>query len=394
MLKKFFISNSIFKEDRKNFFFSRRILKKKDIQIPLKYYLVSNKFYKDYLFYKVFCKHLSKKAKAKSLEPYFLTLTKQFNLGKMNTFMAIYYMRETIKVYREALREIIREFQRTNDILFISVIEFNENLFFHLHAIIYINPLFEDKFLKILENKISLFELGFEKRFEKINIEKDNKNLQKSCEYLLKTLKKASKDTEYAYLLDGAVNVLKYKLITHSKTNLNKKMYFKLLPHVLNQKRFKDSNYKFKDEKFLDIYEYLLKNVRVKIFTKIPGKESLKKLLKTYKKGKFFIFEERKEVEKADDFIEFQNSLLIKRILSCNNKEEVLKNINDFVNNYIESIKGKFSNKVLMNFRWKVNVLKEFLIKSEIREFIEELKTVLLYHSEKTTLHFIPYSSI
>jgi len=85
----------------------------------------------------------------------------------------------------------------------------------------------------------------------------------------------------------------------------------------------------------------------------------------------------------ADDFIEFQNSLLIKRILSCNNKEEVLKNINDFVSTDIESLKGKFSNKMLMNFRWQVTVLKEFLIKSEIREFIKKLKTVLLFNNIK-----------
>jgi len=359
-LKEFFINNSQFREERKNYFLSKRKLKKKNTQIPLKPYLVTKKFYKDYIFYRMFCKHLRNLAFEKGLKPYFLTLTKEFSIEGMNIFEAIDYIKEITVIYRQALREIIREFQRNYDVLFISAVEFNDDLFFHLHVIVFINPLFENKFLKILENKVELFGLGYEKKFEKIDIEENDKNLEKKCEYLLKSLKKAAEHFEYAYLLDGAINVLKYKLVTHSKTNLNKKMYFKLLPHVVNHKKFKDTKYKQKDEKFLDIYEYLLKNIRIKVFSKIPGKDTLKKLLKTYKKHKIFVFQEKKEVEKSDEFVELQNHLLIKKILSCNKKDELLKNIDSCVDSYLESLRKIFSNKTLMNFKWKVNALKKY----------------------------------
>ena len=382
-LKEFFINKSQFKEDKKNFFLSKRELKKKNEKINLKSFFVTNKFYKDYKFYKMFCKHLRKLAFEKKLEPYFLTLTKEFNLEGKNTYVSIDYIKEIVKIYRQALREIIREFQRTNDILFISVIEFNDDLFFHLHVIVFINPLLKDKFLKIVENKIELFELGYEKKFEKIDIEENDKNLAKKCEYLLKSLKKAAKHFEYAYLLDGAINVLKYKLVTHSKTNLNKKMYFKLLPHVVNHKKFKDTKYKQKDEKFLDIYEYLLKNIRIKVFSKIPGKDALKKLLKTYKKHKIFVFQEKKEVEKSDEFVELQNHLLIKKILSYENKEELLKDIDSYINSYIDSLKNCFSKKILMTFRWRFNALKDVLEKEGVKKFKSSLESILLYRNIK-----------
>ena len=168
-LKEFFRNNSKFKEDRKNVFLFTRELKNKDKKVNLKPYVVQSKFYKDYLFYRMFCDYLKELADKKGLEPYFLTLTKEFSLKEKNVYESIDYLRETVKTYRQALREIIREFQRDKDILFISVIEFNDNLFFHLHAIIFIHPLFKDKFLKILENKISLFDLGYEKEFRKID---------------------------------------------------------------------------------------------------------------------------------------------------------------------------------------------------------------------------------
>jgi len=377
MLKEFFINNSQFREERKNYFLSRRKLKKKNTQIPLKLYLVTKKFYKDYKFYKMFCKHLRKLAFEKGLEPYFLTLTKEFSLESMNTYGAIDYIKEIAKIYRQALREIIREFQRNYDVLFISVVEFNDDLFFHLHVIVFINPLFENKFLKILENKVELFGLGYEKKFEKIDIEENDKNLEKKCEYLLKSLKKAAEHFEYAYLLDGAINVLKYKLVTHSKTNLNKKMYFKLLPHVVNQKKFKDTKYRQKDEKFLDIYEYLLKNIKIKIFSKIPGKNSLKKVLKTYKKHKIFVFQEKKEVEKSDEFVELQNLMLVKKILSCKNKEKLLKDIDSYINSYIDSLKNFFSKKILITFRWKFNALKDVLEKGGVKKFKSRLESIL-----------------
>jgi len=377
MLKEFFINNSQFREERKNYFLSRRKLKKKNTQIPLKLYLVTKKFYKDYKFYKMFCKHLRKLAFEKGLEPYFLTLTKEFSLESMNTYGAIDYIKEIAKIYRQALREIIREFQRNYDVLFISVVEFNDDLFFHLHVIVFINLLFENKFLKILENKVELFGLGYEKKFEKIDIEENDKNLEKKCEYLLKSLKKAAKHFEYAYLLDGAINVLKYKLVTHSKTNLNKKMYFKLLPHVVNRKKFKDTKYRQKDEKFLDIYEYLLKNIKIKIFSKIPGKNSLKKVLKTYKKHKIFVFQEKKEVEKSDEFVELQNLMLVKKILSCKNKEKLLKDIDSYINSYIDSLKNFFSKKILITFRWKFNALKDVLEKGGVKKFKSRLESIL-----------------
>lgn len=383
MLKEFFINNSQFREERKNYFLSRRKLKKKNTQIPLKLYLVTKKFYKDYKFYKMFCKHLRKLAFEKGLEPYFLTLTKEFSLESMNTYGAIDYIKEIAKIYRQALREIIREFQRNYDVLFISVVEFNDDLFFHLHVIVFINPLFENKFLKILENKVELFGLGYEKKFEKIDIEENDKNLEKKCEYLLKSLKKAAEHFEYAYLLDGAINVLKYKLVTHSKTNLNKKMYFKLLPHVVNQKKFKDTKYRQKDEKFLDIYEYLLKNIKIKIFSKIPGKNSLKKVLKTYKKHKIFVFQEKKEVEKSDEFVELQNLMLVKKILSCKNKEKLLKDIDSYINSYIDSLKNFFSKKILITFRWKFNALKDVLEKEGVKKFKSRLESILLYQNKK-----------
>ena len=383
MLKEFFINNSQFREERKNYFLSRRKLKKKNTQIPLKLYLVTKKFYKDYKFYKMFCKHLRKLAFEKGLEPYFLTLTKEFSLESMNTYGAIDYIKEIAKIYRQALREIIREFQRNYDVLFISVVEFNDDLFFHLHVIVFINPLFENKFLKILENKVELFGLGYEKKFEKIDIEENDKNLEKKCEYLLKSLKKAAEHFEYAYLLDGAINVLKYKLVTHSKTNLNKKMYFKLLPHVVNRKKFKDTKYRQKDEKFLDIYEYLLKNIKIKIFSKIPGKNSLKKVLKTYKKHKIFVFQEKKEVEKSDEFVELQNLMLVKKILSCKNKEKLLKDIDSYINSYIDSLKNFFSKKILITFRWKFNALKDVLEKEGVKKFKSRLESILLYQNKK-----------
>ena len=383
MLKEFFINNSQFREERKNYFLSRRKLKKKNTQIPLKLYLVTKKFYKDYKFYKMFCKHLRKLAFEKGLEPYFLTLTKEFSLESMNTYGAIDYIKEIAKIYRQALREIIREFQRNYDVLFISVVEFNDDLFFHLHVIVFINPLFENKFLKILENKVELFGLGYEKKFEKIDIEENDKNLEKKCEYLLKSLKKAAEHFEYAYLLDGAINVLKYKLVTHSKTNLNKKMYFKLLPHVVNRKKFKDTKYRQKDEKFLDIYEYLLKNIKIKIFSKIPGKNSLKKVLKTYKKHKIFVFQEKKEVEKSDEFVELQNLMLVKKILSCKNKEKLLKDIDSYINSYIDSLKNFFSKKILITFRWKFNALKDVLEKGGVKKFKSRLESILLYQNKK-----------
>jgi len=382
-LKNFFITNSQFKEDRKNFFLYKRELinKKNNKKISLKSFSIQTKFYKDYVFYKMFCKHLKQLAMDKGLEPYFLTLTKEFNLEGKNVYESIDYIKEIVQIYRQALREIIREFQRNHDILFISVIEFNDNLFFHLHAIIFINPLFEDKFLKILENKIELFSLGYEKQFEKIDMEKDDKDFKKSCEYLLKTIKRASQNMEYAYLLDGTVNVLKYKLITHSKTKINKKMYFKLLPYVINDKKFKDSNYTQKDKKFLDIYQYLFKNTIIKNSDKSLSKSKLKKLLKTYKKHKILIFQEKKETEKDDELVELQNRILIKRILSCNQKNELLKNIDSYINDYVDFLRNFFSKKILMNFRWRFNSLKDVLKKEGVKKFKSSLESILLYRS-------------
>jgi len=55
-LKNFFITNSQFKEDRKNFFLYKRELinKKNNKKISLKSFSIQTKFYKDYVFYKMF----------------------------------------------------------------------------------------------------------------------------------------------------------------------------------------------------------------------------------------------------------------------------------------------------------------------------------------------------
>ncbi len=54
------------------------INKKNNKKIPLKSFSIQTKFYKDYVFYKMFCKHLEQLAMDKGLEVYFLTLTKKF----------------------------------------------------------------------------------------------------------------------------------------------------------------------------------------------------------------------------------------------------------------------------------------------------------------------------
>jgi len=70
-LKEFFRNNSKFKEDRKNIFLFTRELKNKDKKINLKPYFVQSKFYKNYLFYEMFCDYLKELADKKGLEPYF-----------------------------------------------------------------------------------------------------------------------------------------------------------------------------------------------------------------------------------------------------------------------------------------------------------------------------------
>ena len=215
----------------------------------------------------------------------------------------------------------------------------------------------------------------------KKNLEKLIKiNFKKSSKYLLKTIKMASKDTEYAYLLDGAINVLKYKFVTHSKAKINKKLYFKLLYYVDN-KKFKESSYTEKDKKFVDIYKYLCDKTLIKNFNTLPSKSKLKKFLKNnYKKYIFLVFQENKEIEKEDDEVNFQDKLLVKRI---KNSKNLLKDIEGYIDSYIKSLENIFSHKTLMNFRWKFNALKEILKKHDINNFLSKLKNILLYKKIK-----------
>lgn len=375
-LKEYFINNSKFKEEKKNYFLSRRNLFKKGKKVNLKQYSITTyKYYKDYQFYEVLCKYLKELANQKGLEPYFLTLTRKSEFDN-NIYQSIDSLKENMKIYREAFREITREFQRKNDILFLNIIEFTNDLFFHLHSIVFINPDKVEKFSKILENKIDLFQLGYEKKFKRINNKEDFK---RTCKYLLKSIKTAYQNEEYAYLLDGAVNVLNYKLITHSKTKINKKLYFKLFPYI--HEKFK--NIKSKDEKYLNIYNYLSKNILIKNINKKLTKTKLKKLLRNYKKHNIVVFKESTEIIKEDEFVELQNKLLIKKIISHKNKEELLKNLDDYINSYIRTLKKLFSHKVLINFRWKLNSFKDILLKEGIKKFVSFLKTILLYRSNK-----------
>jgi len=155
-----FINISKQREYKYNNFFKDKKLINQNTEITLNKDLLKN-FYNNYIFYKTTCKYISTNAKKKKLSPYFLTLTIKQNIH------SIPYVKHNIKLYRKALREMIREFQRKNEIMYVNIIEFNDNLFFHLHAIIYINSNLENKFIKIMENKIKLFNLGF-KHFKKI----------------------------------------------------------------------------------------------------------------------------------------------------------------------------------------------------------------------------------